>query len=339
MPYRLSGTRHQSKAFTLVELLVVIGIIALLISILLPSLAKARSAAISVSCLANLNQFGAAAMMYANDNKGALPLATAASPKWPNNGPWDWVNKFYDGMTSLLPYMGGGRVTGAPNDFTNLDPAKLQQVRQFTCPGSDWLTASVAYASDGLPEVVWSQYRSNPWRGFGWGNDGGNQYGLTYDVVNLIADHPWNLGVRNHVKTGSVQRSADKVRYFCGTNISWVDPAGNNSTVYQEIVSKPPAPMSADWAYSTSGGAAGNVYTGGATGDVLNPDKYTIPWHGPTGGFHHNKRCNVAFMDGHAESLSFNELYFDKVKVAAGGATKTDHLVQQENLRWNLSAK
>ncbi len=59
--------------FTLVELLVVIGIIAIMISILLPSLRKAREAALRVSCASNLRQLVVALHIYGNDNHGQLP--------------------------------------------------------------------------------------------------------------------------------------------------------------------------------------------------------------------------------------------------------------------------
>ncbi|MCC6240556.1 MAG: prepilin-type N-terminal cleavage/methylation domain-containing protein [Phycisphaerales bacterium] len=63
----------QKKAFTLVELLVVIGIIATLIAILLPALTKARQQALSVQCLSNLRQIGMSVQVYVSQNNGKMP--------------------------------------------------------------------------------------------------------------------------------------------------------------------------------------------------------------------------------------------------------------------------
>lgn len=78
----------RSSAFTLIELLVVIAIIALLVSILLPSLKRARNAALVVKSMSNLRQINIAAATYREENKGFMPLAlTVPRGNFPNP-PW-----------------------------------------------------------------------------------------------------------------------------------------------------------------------------------------------------------------------------------------------------------
>ena len=102
---------RAAGAFTLVELLVVIGIIAVLMAILLPALNRARESANRASCLSNVRQLTTATIMYVNENKGYLPeagstntpLESPLAPRTVFAPPWTAISA----DMYVLPSIGG----------------------------------------------------------------------------------------------------------------------------------------------------------------------------------------------------------------------------------------
>lgn len=120
---RSGRRRHEPRGFTLMEVLVVIGIIALLISILLPSLNAAQRSAERVACAANLRTIGQAYATYTGESNGRYPhVNTTIGP----NGPWG------------LPLVGAPPLPGKPDGIAIVvTQGYLPDQRVLYCPAGE----------------------------------------------------------------------------------------------------------------------------------------------------------------------------------------------------------
>jgi prepilin-type N-terminal cleavage/methylation domain-containing protein/prepilin-type processing-associated H-X9-DG protein len=155
---RISRVSHPPhcgrKAFTLVELLVVISIIALLMAILLPTLARVRRHAQALGCRANLRQWGIRGAAYATDNEGRL-ASTNLHTYYEDHAGWIWDDPWFHAWSS--PNWGN------PNQYVKLGIEKL-----ICCPVA---TRTIPHTEIGMPMggsfVAWGEGES-------YGSYGGN---------------------------------------------------------------------------------------------------------------------------------------------------------------------
>ncbi|HZZ43318.1 MAG TPA: prepilin-type N-terminal cleavage/methylation domain-containing protein [Tepidisphaeraceae bacterium] len=238
-PHPASPVPHaQSKAFTLVELLVVIGIIALLISILLPALNKARDAANTLACLSNCRVLGQAFVMYTGEHKGWMPLPTAALDI-DQNGVGDLENDTW--ISAIDPYLGAKG-----------DPRRNQKKK----PG---YRAFVAIKQD----PIWNTFPDE---------------GATVNVAGTIKESSFTLKMNTHLRRGS--SSLCKI-----TDVK--EPASfvllGDSTAYDVV----PIAGSGDLSHLSFQISETNNKN----------DAYPYMRH------RKNTACNIAFVDGHAETV------------------------------------
>jgi len=149
----------RCRAFTLVELLVVIGIIGLLISILLPALSKARNQATLAACASQLRDFGNAIQMYAQDNRGSFPGPALAQIRA------GYFNNSYYLTEYLHRYMrlpDPSNVNGRPGYDINTPIV----MKSLLCPGyaagNQWVGNGLArawtYSGGGYDPYPWFGY-------------------------------------------------------------------------------------------------------------------------------------------------------------------------------------
>lgn len=106
----------MKRAFTLVELLVVLAIIAVLAALLLPVLGRARESARATACLSNLHQIGLALQIYVQENNNKLPVLRDAptDPAVAATNTFPTINKVF------LTQLGNTNVLRCPSDFQQL---------------------------------------------------------------------------------------------------------------------------------------------------------------------------------------------------------------------------
>ena len=265
--------RPSRSAFTLVELLVVIGIIALLIAILMPALNSARAQAKSVTSLSNLRQLGIGLVQYRVENKGYYPLA--AWNKLADRARTRWADAIY-------PYMKNAEVYMSPQ-LDEPERARMNKPFFHTTTGT---------ASDGSEIIVgktlyFGGYGYN-WHYLGNGRttSGAPEFFAKEGVQIRATSKTIAIADTNGSKNGTGQWTSEGVYV--------IDPPLMSQTMGSRGSRKTSTP-----APGLMPGPGNYGYTGGNDGD---------PLHRSTPAERNRGMVNVLFCDGHAVPLKLSEL-------------------------------
>ncbi|HVX86630.1 MAG TPA: prepilin-type N-terminal cleavage/methylation domain-containing protein [Phycisphaerae bacterium] len=127
--------KRRRSGFTLIELLVVVAIIALLISILLPSLARARDQAKKTACASNLHQLGIALTTYTSEFDGNLPTETSRHFKSYGYGTSSTENLYLRRGYTTFTFPNGATQAGHWRELMCMDDGIIKDPRVMFCPG------------------------------------------------------------------------------------------------------------------------------------------------------------------------------------------------------------
>jgi prepilin-type N-terminal cleavage/methylation domain-containing protein/prepilin-type processing-associated H-X9-DG protein len=304
---------NRRKAFTLVELLVVIGIIALLISILLPTLGKAREAARTVACASNGRQLALAMRLFAQEHRGYMPALSDKAWAYQNDPTRSiWVYRsgtnppvLLDWASSLLPYLGVKNVewfVSAPNNVSKVFLCPSDQAQTY--PGDYGTTSGNQPTGPGL--CIFNNM--NPSTGgypisYGVNADIGanidrssnqGRFGLN-DNMNVYAGPPGNggVGLPLNAKLDKVRNSAEVLLIAdCGVRYNAGEPIPGTPLDRKDLVYYTTNYMtsSAGMLPEDLGRLSGIAKTGWL--------QKRIPWD------RHRKKITVSFCDGHGETIN-----------------------------------
>lgn len=293
---RPESPSRSVRGFTLVELLVVIGIIAVLISILLPSLNAARRAADRTKCLSALRQVGGAFFMYSNEWKGYMPRVRYT---W-NSGTREI--RWHDSISKYI--MNGQQLNVSGTQAEN--PAGFPE---YAAPRKD-LQISSFDVMDGK-NVLWG---CPVWRRMSFNNTGGLpstaaqrfNHGYAMNPFPFAPDDLSSAGIPLTAKRTDTTLSnvfLKQTQYTHPADRALVFDSISYSTIF--AYSSPPYYLYKSWTFKPEG--PNNWMTRPNTNDFT-PD---FDRHGrlPTGNKATDASMNVLYCDGHAASTSAREAY------------------------------